>query len=85
MADVQARTGRIREHVEHIEFGACGVFDDAIGMILAPLLLPFGLYLFEIVLHIGCFSGKFSKIFGNRGKMSYFCFFVNRYGKERPM
>ena len=55
MTDMQTGTGRIREHVEHVKFGTSSILGDAIGMIFAPKSLPFGLYLLEIVIHIGMF------------------------------
>ena len=51
VSDVQTRTRRVGEHVEHVEFGTCGIGFHAIGFLFLPAALPLGFYLFEIVLH----------------------------------
>ena len=52
--DVQARSRRIGEHVQHIEFGPRGVRFHLVGLVRPPAALPFGLDLLEIVLHMSC-------------------------------
>ena len=51
MAHMQARSRRIWEHVEHVEFLLLLVFYYAIGAVLDPSLLPFFLNVSEIILH----------------------------------
>ena len=51
MADMQACPRGVGEHVEHVEFGTCGIGFHAIGFLFLPAALPLGFYLFEIVLH----------------------------------
>src|SRR5688572_3308488 len=40
MPDVQARSGRIREHVEHVELRVTAATDCAERRVLFPILLP---------------------------------------------
>lgn len=54
MADVQARSRRVGEHVQHVEFGPRGVRLHLVGFVRPPAALPFGLDLLEIVLHMSC-------------------------------
>ena len=51
VSDVQTRTRRVGEHVEHVEFGPRRVGLDLVGFIFLPAALPLGLDLLEIVLH----------------------------------
>ena len=50
---VQACSRWIREHVQHIEFLLRFVFDNLVGLVIDPSLLPFLLNFSEIVFH--CF------------------------------
>ena len=52
VAHVQSGTGRIRKHVQHIELGLIRRKFCAVGFMLGPILLPPGLYLPEIVIHV---------------------------------
>ena len=51
MPDMQARTRRVREHVQHVELGLVAFFRDLIRPLGAPSFLPFALYLLKIVIH----------------------------------
>ena len=51
VSDVQTRTRRVGEHVQHVEFGPRRVGLDLVGFIFLPAALPLGLDLLEIVLH----------------------------------
>ena len=70
--DVQARSRRIGEHVQHIEFGPRGVRFHLVGLVRPPAALPFGLDLLEIVLHIS--SKDFVLSLFDR---FWFCLFLN--------
>ena len=55
VAHMESRTGRVGEHVEHIELLLCGVLGDVVGLVLHPLALPLLLDFSEIVFHCRIF------------------------------
>ena len=51
MPNVQTRTRRIREHVEHIEFRFVGILDAPESMVFTPMALPTAFYFLVIIIH----------------------------------
>ena len=49
--NVQARAGRVREHVETVEFRFGKIVVRLETLIVCPVLLPFGFNFFEVIIH----------------------------------
>ena len=66
MADVQARAGGVREHVEHVELRLAGGRLGGESLVLVPVALPLGLDLVERVF-LAKFRHKAGRLYGAHG------------------
>lgn len=94
VSDVQTRTRRVGEHVEHVEFGTCGIGFHAIGFLFLPAALPLAsisLKLYSIGLNCFVSGAKIVKARRNRenlfSKISeqppVFCKDSERWGRAK--
>ena len=54
MAHMKACSGGVGEHVEYVELLFCLVFNNLVGLVFYPSVLPFLFDFSEIIFHISC-------------------------------